>query len=424
MAATNGLLGRRLVPVLAVAIVIALIAAVAVLLLSGGTRSGTAYFASVKNLYAGDTVRILGVKVGTIDAVVPEGDKVRVDFSYDSEHPVPADAGAAIVSPTLVSTRFLQLAPAYSGGPELADGAVIPIEKTASPMEFDDLKSQLSRLSTELGPDGANADGSLSRALDVTAQNAQGQGGRFRNLLTQLSGAVDTLSQGRGDLFGTVRNLQVFVSALSTSQDQIVEFNQRLSSVSEILESNRTQLSRALTEFDTLAGEVQTFVAENRGQIGQTVDQAGQVSRALAEQRDEIALALHVAGPAVQNFYNTYAVGGNAVTGYLNVPNLRNPGQFACSGIASAAASSPEEATNACQTYLGLLAQMLAVQQPPVGLNPLTRRGGGVAPSTVPNDTTGTPPASPEQAGTPIPGQGGNGAVPDLGGLLTPGGGR
>ncbi|MEJ8279432.1 MCE family protein [Pseudonocardia spirodelae] len=424
MSSTENATRKRMVSLLAMLLVAAMVAAVAVVLLSGGTRSGSAYFASVKNLYAGDTVRILGVRVGTIDAVVPEGDRVRVDFTYDADHKVPADTGAAIISPTLVSTRFLQLAPAYTGGPEFADGATIPIEKTASPMEFDDLKKQLGRLSTELGPDGANRDGSLSRALDVTAQNAQGQGDRFRTTISELSRAVDTLSQGRGDLFGTVRNLQVFVSALSTSQDQIVEFNQRLASVSDILASNRTQLATALSEFDALAGEVQTFVGDNRGRIGQTVDQAGQVSRALAEQRDDIALALQVAGPAIQNFYNTYAVGGNAVTGYLNVPNLRNPGQFVCSGIAAAAASNPEEATNACQTYLGPLAQMLAVQQPPIGINPLTRRGGGVAPSTLPDDTTGSPAPSPEQNVSPIPGQGGNGAVPDLGGLLTPGGGR
>ena len=66
---------------------------------------------------------------------------------------VPADAKAVIVAQNLVSARYVQLTPAYESGPAMTDGAVIPIERTAVPVEWDEVKEQLTRLATELGPE-------------------------------------------------------------------------------------------------------------------------------------------------------------------------------------------------------------------------------------------------------------------------------
>ena len=58
-----------------------------------------------------------------------------------------------IVAPNLVAARYVQLTPAYeSSGPTMPDGAVIPVERTAVPVEWDEVKAQLTRLATELGP--------------------------------------------------------------------------------------------------------------------------------------------------------------------------------------------------------------------------------------------------------------------------------
>ena len=81
-----------------------------------------AYFANANGLYTGDEVRILGVAVGTVDAIDPQPGRTKVTFSVDSQYPVPADVQAAILSPSLVSARAIQLVPAYSGGPKLAVG--------------------------------------------------------------------------------------------------------------------------------------------------------------------------------------------------------------------------------------------------------------------------------------------------------------
>ena len=111
-----------------------------------------AYFANTNGLYTGDEIRILGVAVGTVDRIEPQPNSAKVTFSVDSQYRVPADVKAAILSPSLVSARAIQLVPAYSNGPTLADGASIPIERTAVPMEWDDLRGQLEKLSGSLQP--------------------------------------------------------------------------------------------------------------------------------------------------------------------------------------------------------------------------------------------------------------------------------
>ena len=109
-----------------------------------------AYFPNTNGVYTGDEIRILGVAVGTIDKIEPQPNAAKVTFSVESQYSLPADVKAAVLSPSLVTSRAIQLVPVYSGGPKLADGATIPQERTAVPVEWDDLRKQLEKLLPEL----------------------------------------------------------------------------------------------------------------------------------------------------------------------------------------------------------------------------------------------------------------------------------
>ena len=119
------------------------------------TDTVTAYFKSTTGLYEGDPVRVLGVNVGRVVSIDPLSDSVRVKLRLNKSVDVPADAKAVIVAQSLVSGRFIQLAPVYTKGPKLVGGTDIPMERTAIPMEWDDLKTQLNRLTEAIGPDGS-----------------------------------------------------------------------------------------------------------------------------------------------------------------------------------------------------------------------------------------------------------------------------
>src|SRR6516162_10701082 len=116
------------------------------------TTTVVAYFPEALALYPGDRVQIMGVGVGAIDKIEPAGDKMRVSFHYSNKYNVPANATASILNPSLVASRTIQLSPPYTGGPVLKDGAVIPIEHTQVPVEWDQLRDSINGILRQLGP--------------------------------------------------------------------------------------------------------------------------------------------------------------------------------------------------------------------------------------------------------------------------------
>lgn len=373
----------RLLRVLVVAAVIAVIAVVVYLMTGAGTKSGSAYFTEVKNVYPGDAIRLLGLPVGKISKITPVGDQVRVDFTYDSKYSLPADVHAAIMSPTLVATRYIQLAPAYAGGPTFADGGAIPVQRTAVPVEFDELKNQVSQLDQALGPNGANQTGALNRALTVIDTNGRGQGQNFHDMIVQLSAAAKTLSDGRGDLFGTVRNLAAFSSVLAGMDGDIVHFNTQLADVSRILDDNDDQLRTLLPQIDQAADSVNRFLDDHGGQLTHTVSDAATISRALAQERDNVAETLRLAGNTVGNLTNVWGPRSLELNGMLVVDQLAkegSPGGTICSSIAEAGSADPKQAADMCARYLGPLLKYLRQQPPPIGVNPIEVPGDGHTP--------------------------------------------
>ena len=180
----------------------ALVAAVAVLVATGihlvvqpPGRAVTAYFTDASAVFESNAVRVLGVPVGTITEVVPEGTRVRVEMRIsDDDVRLSADVNAVVISPSLVTGRYVQLTPTYSGGPELRDGAVIPIERTAVPLGVDDLTRTATELATMLGPGGVNAEGALSDALDVGAANLDGNGEAINDTIRDVGELQGTLA--------------------------------------------------------------------------------------------------------------------------------------------------------------------------------------------------------------------------------------
>lgn len=395
---------QRLLTVAAVLLVLGA-AAVSLAVRDGARRSLVVHFPNTIGLYVGDDVRVLGVPVGSITSVVPEKDFVRVELDYRSDVPLPADVRAAGMAPTLITGRFVQLSPAYRGGPRLDDGAEVPIERTAVPVEWDEIKQQLSTLTGDLGPDGVGSTGALGRVLDTTARNLDGQGTDVNQTLQQLSQAMTTLSDGRTDLFATVRNLQVFVSTLAQSDQQVDRFTTQLAAVSRVLADNRTQLSTTLSTLDSVLPLVQGFVADNRDRLSSDIGDLGRITTTLSDNRQALADILQVAPTAVSDFNNAYDPFSASLTGVLAFSNLRDPASFICSTIFSAGGT-PEQ----CRSALGPLGRLAQTDNLPVTASPLERNG---------REHQVMPDGSPVAGADPGPA-----LLPGLEQLLTPGGSR
>ena len=98
----------------------------------------TAYFADSAGLFVGNDVGVLGVPIGKVTDIEPDGDRVKVTMEIDADRAVPADAGAVVVARSVATDRYVELTPVYDGGEKLTDGAEIDVERTASPVDFDE----------------------------------------------------------------------------------------------------------------------------------------------------------------------------------------------------------------------------------------------------------------------------------------------
>jgi len=379
-----------------VALVIVVVVALVYLATGGGTKTGSAYFRYANSINPGDAVKILGMDVGKVDKLTPEGDKIKVDFHYDSKVKLPADVKAAILSPTLVATRFIQLDPAYTSGPEFENGGTIPVERTAIPLEFDELKKQLDLISEDFGPNGTNKDGAINRALTVInkngIQNGVGQGQPFHDMIVELSKAAKTLSDGRGDLFGTVDNLAHFSAVLNKYDNQIVAFQKNLGDVSAILKDNDKQMQDMLTHVDDAGHQVDIFFQHHGKDLTDTVDRAGSVQRAIAKQRDNLAQVLHIGPNTLANFTNLFhprtgqLYGVVSINGYQN--SLASPGNQVCALLSTAAAANEQSAQKACTDALGPLFAQLIKMNPRIQDTTLPPVDPGLGFATVPQGST------------------------------------
>jgi phospholipid/cholesterol/gamma-HCH transport system substrate-binding protein len=340
--------------------------------LNGTSRTQVvAYFDNSNGIYVGDDVMILGVRVGKIDKIEPQPQDAKITFSFDREYNVPADANAVIMSPALVSARAIQLTPAYTEGPTMRDGAVIPRTRTAVPVEFDDLRKQLEKLTETLQPTEPGGVSTLGAFINTAADNLRGQGANIRETLIQVSQTFSALGDHSDDIYGTIKNLATLVSALQSSTDLMRELNTSLISVTGLLANDPNEIANAVKDLNDVVGEAQQFIADNRESLGTTSDKLSSVSQALVESIDDIKQTLHITPTAFSNFLNIYEPANASLTGSLAVNNFADPITFICGAIQAASRLGNEQAAKLCVQYLAPIVKNRQYNFPPLGGDPV-----------------------------------------------------
>ncbi|MBX7433444.1 MCE family protein [Mycobacterium sp. Y57] len=340
---------------LGLALAVILVAGVVVLLRTTESINRThvvAYFENSNGIYAGDDISIVGVPVGKIESIEPQPMSVKISFWYDSKYDVPADAKAAILSPTLVTARTIQLTPAYTGGPVMEDDAVIPRERTAVPVEWDQVRQQLAVLADTLQPTEPGGVSPLGSAINTTADNLRGEGANIRDAVIKLSQAVSALGDRSTNIFSTVKNLAILVSALQDSTDVMRQLNQNLASVTGLLADDPGEVAGAVRDLDRVVGEVQTFVAENRESLGTTSDKLAGVTQALTDSLGDVKQFLHVAPNTLQNYVNIWQPAQGAISSVPMINNFADPISFLCGAVQAASRLGAEESAKLCVQYL------------------------------------------------------------------------
>jgi phospholipid/cholesterol/gamma-HCH transport system substrate-binding protein len=395
---------------------VVMIAALVAVLWPGGRQTHvTAYFERATGVYPGTEVRILGVQVGKVTKVTPQGNMVEVKMAYDAKYKVPAGAQAVIIVPSLVADRYVQFAPVYRGGAALADGATLSLSNTAVPVELDDANAAVNDLTKALGPQGANANGSLSELLQTSAQTLDGQGANFKQTLQDLSEISRVLSDNRGNATQTVQNLAKITQAMAASDRQIRSFSQSLASVSSTLNGEKAELRAAIKSLSVALREVAGFVKQNKAEIASNVQGLAQITGVLVKEKAALQQFLDKVPVAATNALGVYDPQDGSLHARLNLQQSQNIAMWLCS-LAYSLGAPPKQCETLLKPLNALGVPLSKLSLDASGLTTATTHYDVVPP---PADAYGgsAPPRSQSRRTSPN-----NGANPDpsFGGILSP----
>ena len=269
--------------------------------LPGGDREITALLGDGAGLYVGNDVGVLGVPVGKVTKVEPAGRVVKVTLEVtDPDIKIPADAAAVVVSRSVATDRYIELTPAYAGGAEMASGTVIPVERTRTPVDFDEVLSSLSEIASDL-TDTPEATNSLSEVLQTVAAAFTGNADDLNSAVHGLADLVDTVHGQRSELFDTMDALDELSTDLVDNKDLIETFVENLGDALDLLNSERDEIGHVLRALRDTLEEMTEFSKENRGAVKASVEEVTTLLQTTLRTRADLAETVEVMPLATDN---------------------------------------------------------------------------------------------------------------------------
>jgi phospholipid/cholesterol/gamma-HCH transport system substrate-binding protein len=240
-----------------------------------------ARFANVVGLSKNDFITEKGVRIGRVSAIdlAPGGRDANVDLSFDSIR-LHDDATAIIRPRNLLGETWLEVNPGTPSRPELPDGAVLPVKKTVSPVQLDEVLATLTPpvrtalaqfiRETGTGLSGRGEDLSMlvrqseptlgSTGATLDALNAPQLG----DLVATLNSDAATLASRSGELTSLVRNGNSLLGALAGDtrniQSVIVDADVALGRADAVLHDRTQGLGNTVGELDKATRSVTTLV--------------------------------------------------------------------------------------------------------------------------------------------------------------------
>ena len=289
----------RFIKPLAIAVVVLLVLGGVGLTMAGSNKDDkytiTAYFTKAIGLFENSDVDILGVPVGKVTEVVPEGTKVRVEMEIDSKYRIEKsdETFAQIVPISVISDRYVQLGPVFQGNGEyLADGDTLDTSVTQIPAELDDVFKQLKKLLDAIEPGKEGEPGALgdlivqlNRTLDDRERDLQGT-------LLHGSELLGTLADAQGDIDGLLVNLDSLFNRLATRADSMGELNRNFALVMTALAESRSDLEGTLANLSEMTNEVGTLAARHGDRLGRDLTLASRITSSVLRHSDSVEESL------------------------------------------------------------------------------------------------------------------------------------
>ena len=252
------------------------------------TFTVTADVEQAPNLFENGRVMVRGVEVGTITDVEPRAGVVRVQMEIFESVKVPNDAELMIVPITVISDRYVQLVPAYTGGPVMKDGAHIPAARTSIPAELDNVVTQLKELLGALEPAPGEEHGPLARLIRNVDSVVAGRDDEIQGTLKGSSAVLENLADSSSDISSLIGNLDQLFLALANRSSEIGLINERFALVGKALLADRAHLEGTIENVAALSDEAHALISESGDDLARTFRRLEDVMAELLENEAEL----------------------------------------------------------------------------------------------------------------------------------------
>ncbi|TCO46501.1 MCE family protein [Actinocrispum wychmicini] len=265
----------------------------------GGGTTYTADFTEAAGLLSGTEVRAAGVKIGTVRAVDLDGDHVRVRFRVRDAW-VGDQSTVSIRIKTLLGSKYLAVDPL--GAKDQDPGATIPITRTSSPYDinqvFDQLANTVSQIDTT----------KLADALGTLADTFADSPKNVRSALEGLSALSKTISSRDQELAHLLSNTQQISRTFADRNDQVQQLLDDGGRLLAEIRQRRDAIASLLKGTRDLAAQLTGLVSDNSEQLRPALEQLDKVNTILQNNQDNLNRSLAMAGP----YYRLVAnAGGN-----------------------------------------------------------------------------------------------------------------
>ncbi|MGV0848891.1 MCE family protein [Mycolicibacterium phlei] len=235
---------------------------------TGATDGYSAVFADASRLEPGDSVRIAGIRVGTVREVslLPDR-KVLVKFDADRNTKLTTGTKAAIRYLNLVGDRYLELIDTPDSARILPAGAQIPETQTAPALDLDLLLGGLKPVIQGLNPEDVNG---LTTSL---VQILQGQGGTLESLLSKSSSFTNALADNNQVVEQLIDNLRATLDVLAEDGEEFSGSVDRLEELVKGLAADRDPIGTAIDALDRGTTSLADLLGRGRAPLSHTIDE-------------------------------------------------------------------------------------------------------------------------------------------------------
>ncbi|MFC4373919.1 MCE family protein [Nocardia halotolerans] len=232
----------------------------------GRTTKITADFENIAGMYEDNEIMVLGLPVGKVDKIVPKGTFVEVHMTVDPGVKIPKDAIAAIISPSIVTDRHIEITPPYTGGDAMKSGDHLPLARTRTPVELDTMIKTIDQFAAALKPEpGQEGLGPLSGRVLYPVLNGNGQA--IRETLDALSSALKVGVDNKDAISNIIIKLNELTSMLADNDQSVRDFSNRMTAMSGLLAEQAPGLQATLDQLNQFLANTSSTFGEHADEL-------------------------------------------------------------------------------------------------------------------------------------------------------------